>query len=137
MRPASRVPLWPTRREWKEPIKAISIAFPQCPHNFNGTTYPPETRKDVFGRKVMIRLVETRHRIFRKYQVVSKLISAASGRLDAEIRRYSSDYDRLDMPAPQLQIQLGAIKGAPMPFQNKDVILSRLHGRLGPGKRER
>jgi hypothetical protein len=85
----------------------------------------------------MIRLVETRHRIFRKYQVVSKLISAASGRLDAEIRRYSSDYDRLDVPAPQLQIQLGAIKGAPMPFQNKDVILSRLHGRLGPGKRER
>ena len=80
----------------------------------------------------MIGFVETRHRIFRKYQVVPTLISAASGRLDAEIRRDSSDYDRLDMPAPQLQIQLGAIKGAPMSFQNKDVILSRLHRRLVP-----
>src|ERR1700730_7208070 len=123
MRPASRVPLWPTQREWKEPIKAISIAFPQCPHYFNGTTYSPETRKDVFGRKVMIRFAETRHRIFRKHQVVPKLVSVASGRLNAEIRRYSTDYDRINMPAPHLQIQLGAIKCSPMPFQKKDVIL--------------
>src|SRR3984893_4408631 len=122
MRPASRVPLWPTRREWKEPIKAISIAFPQCPHNFNGPAYPPETRKDVFGRKVMIRFPETRHRIFRKYQVVPKLISVASGRLHAEIGRYSTNYDRINMPAPQLQVQLGAIKRAPLPFPKKDVI---------------
>jgi hypothetical protein len=70
----------------------------------------------------MIRFAETRHRIFRKHQVVPKLVSVASGRLNAKICRYSTDYDRINVPAPQLQIQLGAIKCSPLPFQKKDVI---------------
>jgi hypothetical protein len=67
-------------------------------------------------REVMLRFAETRHRVFRKHWLIAKLISAASSRLHAEIRRYSAHYDRVNSPAPQLLIQLSAIKGTPLPF---------------------
>src|SRR6266404_2778332 len=116
MRQASRGPRSRPRLEPKEPIRPISIAFPQCPYNLNGGPHSSETRKDILGREVMLCFAETRHRIFHQQYLIPKLISAASGRLNAEIRRYSADNDRINTPASELQIQLGTVKGSPLPF---------------------
>src|ERR1035437_3629513 len=117
--------------------KTASALLKRGQHFFSAPD-PSDAREERRNRVGVFGRLARGHRVFDEYLLVAPLEGIAGRALDADAGRDPAQDDCVDTSAAELQVQLGAVEGAPLAFRDEDVggLPSKLRDYLRPIGRE-